>query len=53
MIRRKMNNFALMKAKTLTPAESVILQEIREAVKELNEVKAGKKKSRPFDEFLK
>lgn len=51
-IMELLKNFKFVKAKSLTPGESVILQEVREAVDEVNDVKAGKKKSQSFDEFL-
>lgn len=48
-----LKNFSFVKAKTLTPAKAQLLDEIKEAVDELNLVKAGKKKARNAEDFLR
>ena len=51
-IMELLQNFEFVKAEQLTPHEAEVLEELREAVEEVNEVKAGKKKSKPLSEFL-
>jgi hypothetical protein len=41
-----------VQVRQLTPAHARFLSELKEAVDELNLVKAGKKKARSLDEFL-
>jgi hypothetical protein len=41
-----------VKTTTLTSGKALLLQEIKEAVEEMNHVKAGKKKARNADDFL-
>ena len=47
-----LKNFPYIKAKQLTPANSLFLEELKEAVDELNLIKAGKMKARPAKELL-
>lgn len=48
-----LKNFTFVKTKPLTPAKAQLLNEIKEAVDELNLVKAGKKKARNAEDFLR
>jgi hypothetical protein len=41
-----------VKAEMLTPPKAKFLQELKEAVNELNQVKEGKKKARNAQDFL-
>jgi len=47
-----LKNFSFVKATTLTPAKAILMEELKEAVEELNKIKAGKKKARNAEEFL-
>ena len=48
-----LKNFSFVKkAKPLTAEKSLLMQEIKEAVEELNLVKAGKKQARNAEDFL-
>ncbi len=47
-----LKNFAFVKAKPITPAKAVLLEELKETVDELNGIKAGKKKVRNAQTFL-
>jgi len=47
-----LNNFPFAKAKPISPAKARLLQEIREAVENLNLEKKGKLKARPAKELL-
>jgi hypothetical protein len=51
-IMELLNSFKFVKTKTLTPAKAQFLQELKEAVDEMNEIKTGKKKARNEDEVL-
>ncbi len=48
-----LNNFKFVKTKTLTPTKAQLLQELKEAIDEMNEIKAGKKKARNAEDVLK
>jgi hypothetical protein len=41
-----------IKAKPLTDAKAILMEEIREAVEEMKLIKAGKKKTRNAEDFL-
>jgi hypothetical protein len=45
-------NLSYVKANTITPAKAVMIEELKEAVEELNLVKKGKKKARNAEDFL-
>lgn len=47
-----LDQFKYVKAKPLTPYSAEVLEGIKEAVDEINQVKAGKKKAQPLSEFL-
>ena len=47
-----LKNFSFVKAKPLTPYKAEVMEGLNEAVKEMNEIKAGKKKAQPLSEFL-
>lgn len=47
-----LKNFQYVKAKPLTEANSQFLNELREAVDDVNLIKAGKLKGRPVEELL-
>lgn len=51
-IMELLNNFKFVKAKPLTPYKAEVLEGLREAVEEVNLIKAGKKKAKPLSEFL-
>jgi len=51
-IMELLNNFKFVKAKPLTPYAAEILEDLKEAVEEMNLIKAGKKKAQPLSEFL-
>ncbi|MDX2245248.1 MAG: hypothetical protein SF052_00615 [Bacteroidia bacterium] len=51
-IMELLKNFKFVKAKPLTPYKSEVLEGLREAVEELNQIKAGKKKAQSLSEFL-
>ena len=51
-IMELLNNFKFVKAKPLTPYKTEVLEGLREAVEEVNQIKAGKKKAQPLDTFL-
>jgi len=46
------NNFSFAKAKLITPAKAQLLEEIKEAIENLNLVKQGKIKARPAKDLL-
>lgn len=48
-----LKNFSFVKAKPLSPYKAEVLQGLKEAVEEVNLVKAGKKNSQSLTEFLK
>lgn len=45
-------SLSYVKAKQLTDTEAVLISEIREAVDELKQIRAGKKHARDAEEFL-
>ncbi len=47
-----LKNFSFVKAKPLTPYKEDVLQGLKEAVEEVNLIKAGKMKAQPLSEFL-
>jgi hypothetical protein len=47
-----LNNFSFARAKMISPAKAQLLEEIKEAVENLNLVKQGKIKARPAKELL-
>ena len=47
-----LKNFFFVKAKPLTPFKENVLNNIKEAVEEMNMIKAGQKQSQPLSEFL-
>ena len=51
-IMELLENFKFVKSEPLTPYKAEILKGIKEAVVEVNQVKAGKAKSRSLNDFL-
>jgi len=47
-----LKNFKFVKANLLTPESAEVLENLKEAVEEVNQIKAGKKKAQPLSEFL-
>ena len=47
-----LNNFPFVKSTTLTPSKAQVLEELKEAVDNMNLVKQGKLKARPAKELL-
>ena len=47
-----LDSFSFVKAKTITPAKAQLLEEIKEAVEEMKQIKLGKKQARNADDFL-
>jgi len=47
-----LNNFSFVKAKPISPAKAQLLEEIKEAVENLNLVKLGKFKATPAKDLL-
>jgi hypothetical protein len=47
-----LQSFSFVKAKPLTPYKADILEGIKEAVEEMNLIKAGKLKARNAEDFL-
>jgi polyhydroxyalkanoate synthesis regulator phasin len=47
-----LNNFTFAKAKPISPAKAQLIEEIKEAVDNLNMVKQGKLKARPAKELI-
>ncbi len=47
-----LRSLTFVKAKTITPAKAQLIEEIQEAVRNVNLVKAGKLKARPARELL-
>lgn len=47
-----LKNFKFVKARQLTPYSAEVLENLKEAVEEVNQIKAGKKKAQPLSEFL-
>jgi hypothetical protein len=46
-----LKNFSFVKAKPLTPYKAEVLERLKEAVEEVNQVKVGKKKAQPLSEL--
>jgi len=51
-IMELLQNFKFVNAKPLTPYKAEVLEGLREAVEEVNQIKAGKKKAQPLSGFL-
>jgi len=51
-IMQLLKSFNFVKAKTITPAKALLIEEMKEAVEELKQVRSGKKKGRKAEEFL-
>jgi hypothetical protein len=47
-----LNSISYIKARPLTDAKAMLLEEIREAVEEMKLIKAGLKKARNAEDFL-
>ena len=47
-----LRNFPFVKTNTLTPAKALLMEELKEAVEEVNKIKAGKRKARNAEDFL-
>jgi hypothetical protein len=47
-----LSSIPYVKAKPLTDAKAILMEEIREAVEEMKLIKAGKKKARNAEDFL-
>jgi len=47
-----LNNFSFVKAKTISPVKAKFLEEMKEAVENLNLVKKGKLMARPAKDLL-
>ena len=47
-----LRSITYVKAKPLTDAKALLMEEIREAVEEIKLIRAGKKKARNAEEFL-
>jgi hypothetical protein len=47
-----LNNFPFVKAKTISPAKAMLIEDINDAVENLNLVKQGKLKAHPAKELL-
>lgn len=48
-----LQNFSFVKTKQLTGEKALFLEELKESVDELSEIKSGKKKARNATDFLK
>ena len=51
-IMELLNNFSFVTTKQISPAKAELIEEIKEAVENLNQVKQGKIKARPARELL-
>jgi hypothetical protein len=47
-----LRSISFVRAKTLTEEKAVLMKEIREAVEEMKQIRAGKKKARKAEDFL-
>ncbi len=47
-----LKNFKFVKARPLSPYKAEVLEGLKDAVEEINQIKAGKKKAQPLSEFL-
>ena len=51
-IMQLLRSFNFVKTKTITPAKALLMEEMKEAVEELKQIRTGKKKGRRAEEFL-
>ena len=51
-IMEVLNSISYIKAKPLTDAKALLMEEIREAVEEMKLIRAGKKKANNAEDFL-
>ncbi len=51
-IMELLHNFKFVKARPLTPYKAEVLEGLRAAAEEVNQIKSGKKKAKPLSEFL-
>jgi hypothetical protein len=47
-----LNNFSFVKTKTITPSKALLIEEIKEAVENVNMSKKGKLKTKPLKQLL-
>jgi hypothetical protein len=47
-----LNNFSFVKAKPISPAKALLMDEIKEAVENMNMVNKGKMKGQPLKDLL-
>lgn len=47
-----LKSISYVKAKPLTDTKAILMEEIREAVQEMKQIRAGKKKARNAEDFL-
>jgi len=47
-----LNNFKFVKTKTITPEKAQLMEELKEAVENLNRIKQGKLEARPAKDLL-
>ena len=47
-----LGGISYVKTQTLTPYKAQVLEDLKEAVLEVSQIKAGKKKGQPLNEFL-
>ena len=47
-----LRSISYLKAKPITEAKAILLEELKEAVEEMKLIKAGKKKARNAEDFL-
>ena len=47
-----LNSISYLKAKPLTDTKALLMEEIREAVKEMRLIRSGKRKARNAEDFL-
>ena len=47
-----LNNLSFVKAKTISPQKAMLIEEIKEAVENINLVKQGKLKARPAKDLI-
>jgi len=51
-VKELLNSLSFVKAKTITPEKALLIEEIKEAVEEMKQIRVGKKKARNAEEFL-
>ena len=51
-IMELLQNFKFVKTRVIPPEKAQVLEGLLEAAEEVNQVKSGKKKSQPLNEFL-